>query len=277
MGLISLVDEINFVILAQGLYWAYLQCSAETCEHHEHVPNSFQTRLKRVCIGVPTRSLTRWVNTITVVFYSSQQSNSFTVLFGYRVTTLCSRANLNNFLFHPQEWFLMWMLDFRALRTPKQRTTKENTTLSLLETQLLLARWGMVYSFLSFLHKVYIEPTYCASSETCEHHERVPNSFETRLYWSANAFTSAMSERDHCGAFAELTPKWQLLISINVISSKKWTNPITRKTMSKLVIQPSFRAVGQEPAKWKTFEKTEDKRQMYDSETGVLCGYFQYS
>ena len=28
--------------------------------------------------------------------------------------------------------------------------------------------------------------------------------------------------------------------------------------MSKLVIQPSFKAVGQESAKWKTFEKLED-------------------
>ena len=199
------------------LHKVYTEPTYNAAQRHANIMNAFRSRLKRVCIGMPTRSLTRWVNAITFVFYSSQQSDSFTAVFGYRVTTLDSKANLNNVPFHPQEWFLTWMLDFRALRTPKPRTTKENTTLSLLETQLLLARWGMVYSFLSFLHEVYIEPTHSASSETCKHHERVPNSFETRLYWSANAFTNAMSERDHCGAFAELTPKWQLLISGGVL------------------------------------------------------------
>ena len=39
-----------------------------------------------------------------------------------------------------------------------------------------------------------------------------------------------------------------LLISTNRISLTKEMNPITRKSMSKLVIQPSFRAVGQKAA-----------------------------
>ena len=38
---------------------------------------------------------------------------------------------------------------------------------------------------------------------------------------------------------------WRLLISINWISSTKDMNPITRKSVSKLVTQPNFRAVGQ--------------------------------
>ena len=33
--------------------------------------------------------------------------------------------------------------------------------------------------------------------------------------------------------------------------------------MSKLVIQPSFRAVGQTHAEWQTFEELENERQMY--------------
>ena len=33
--------------------------------------------------------------------------------------------------------------------------------------------------------------------------------------------------------------------------------------MSTLVIQPSFRALGQMQVKWQTFEKPENKRQMY--------------
>ena len=36
--------------------------------------------------------------------------------------------------------------------------------------------------------------------------------------------------------------------------------------MSKLVIQPRFRAVGQTHAEWQTFEKLENKRQMYGSQ-----------
>ena len=43
--------------------------------------------------------------------------------------------------------------------------------------------------------------------------------------------------------------------SINWISSTKAMNSITRKSMSKLVMQPSFRAVGQTHAEWQTFEK----------------------
>ena len=54
---------------------------------------------------------------------------------------------------------------------------------------------------------------------------------------------------------------WRLLISINWISSTKEMNPITRKSMSKLVMQPSFRAVGQTLVV--EFEKLENKRQMY--------------
>ena len=42
-------------------------------------------------------------------------------------------------------------------------------------------------------------------------------------------------------------------------------NPIVRKSMSTLVIQPSFRALGQMQVKWQTFEKAENKRQMYGS------------
>ena len=40
-----------------------------------------------------------------------------------------------------------------------------------------------------------------------------------------------------------------MLISINLISSIKDMNPITRKSMSKLIMQPSLRAVGQTHAK----------------------------
>ena len=61
--------------------------------------------------------------------------------------------------------------------------------------------------------------------------------------------------------------KWWLLISINQISSTKEMNPIMRKCMSKLVIQPSFKAVGQKAVEWKTFENPQNKRQMYDSKT----------
>ena len=42
--------------------------------------------------------------------------------------------------------------------------------------------------------------------------------------------------------------------------------PITRKSMSKLIMQPRFRAVGQlTHAEWQTFENPENKRQMYGS------------
>ena len=52
----------------------------------------------------------------------------------------------------------------------------------------------------------------------------------------------------------KFTRKWRLLISINWISLNKEMNPIARKSMSKLVTQPSFRAVGQTHAEWQTFE-----------------------
>ena len=42
-------------------------------------------------------------------------------------------------------------------------------------------------------------------------------------------------------------------------------NPFVRKSMSTLVIQPSFRALDQMQVKWQTFEKPENKRQMYGS------------
>ena len=63
----------------------------------------------------------------------------------------------------------------------------------------------------------------------------------------------------------DLMQIWWLLISINWISLTKEMNPITRKSMSKLVMQPSFRAVGQTHTKWKTFEKPKNKRHMYGS------------
>ena len=43
-------------------------------------------------------------------------------------------------------------------------------------------------------------------------------------------------------------------------------NPIMRKSLSKLVIPPSFRAVGQTHVEWQTFETPENKRQMYGSQ-----------
>ena len=68
----------------------------------------------------------------------------------------------------------------------------------------------------------------------------------------------------------DLMQIWRLLISINGISSIKEMNPITRKSVSKLVTQPSFRAVGQTHAEWQTFEKPENKRQiMYGSQAWV--------
>ena len=47
------------------------------------------------------------------------------------------------------------------------------------------------------------------------------------------------------------------------------TEPIVSKSMSALVIQPSFRALGQMQVKWQTFEKAENKRQMYGSQAWV--------
>ena len=54
-------------------------------------------------------------------------------------------------------------------------------------------------------------------------------------------------------------------------------NPIVRESMSALVIQPSFRALGQMQVKWQTFEKPENKRQMkrqmYGSQAWVALPY----
>ena len=62
---------------------------------------------------------------------------------------------------------------------------------------------------------------------------------------------------------------WPPLISIHLFSRSKQMNPIVRKSMSTLVIQPSFRALDQMQVKWQTFEKPENKRQMYGSQAWV--------
>ena len=59
--------------------------------------------------------------------------------------------------------------------------------------------------------------------------------------------------------------KWRVVSSASLISPTKEMNPITRKSVSNLVIQPSFRAVGQKAAEWQTFEKPENKKQMHGS------------
>ena len=46
-------------------------------------------------------------------------------------------------------------------------------------------------------------------------------------------------------------------------------NSIVRKSMSTLVIQPSFRALSQMQVKWQMFENPENKRQMYGSQAWV--------
>ena len=51
-------------------------------------------------------------------------------------------------------------------------------------------------------------------------------------------------------------------------------NPITRKSMLKLVTQPSFSAVGQTHAEWQTFEKPENKRPMPDCH--IFVSIFMY-
>ena len=51
---------------------------------------------------------------------------------------------------------------------------------------------------------------------------------------------------------------------LNFINQRNY--PIMRKGMSKLAMQPSFRAVGQTHAEWQTFEKLEYKREMYGSQ-----------
>ena len=62
--------------------------------------------------------------------------------------------------------------------------------------------------------------------------------------------------------------------AVAFISSSKQMNPITRKSMSKLIIQPSFRAVGQKLAEWQTFEKIRDK--CMAGLTSVLYGRADY-
>ena len=59
--------------------------------------------------------------------------------------------------------------------------------------------------------------------------------------------------------------KWRVVSSASLISSTKEMNPITRKSVSNLVIQPSLRVVGQKATEWKAFEKPENKKQMHGS------------
>ena len=75
-----------------------------------------------------------------------------------------------------------------------------------------------------------------------------------------------------CGKVRPYNANWRLLISINWISSTKEMNHITRKSMSKLVMQPSFRAVNQTHAEWQTFEKPENNRNVWQS--GMVDFYF---
>ena len=51
-------------------------------------------------------------------------------------------------------------------------------------------------------------------------------------------------------------------ISVNYIFSTEEINPITRKSISKVVMQPSFRAVGQKAVDGRYFKKPENKQQM---------------
>ena len=78
--------------------------------------------------------------------------------------------------------------------------------------------------------------------------------------------------------YSSVAKKWRLLISIHLILSAKEMNPIIRKNMLKLVIQTSFIAVDQTHAEWQTFEKPENKRQMYDSQVwaGPDCNTYSY-
>ena len=80
-------------------------------------------------------------------------------------------------------------------------------------------------------------------------------SFKSR--WSSNGKYFARIGVDSISVYE--TPVSYALIPIPKMS------PIMRKSMSKLVMQPSFRAVGQKAAEWQTFEKQENKRQMYSS------------
>ena len=57
-----------------------------------------------------------------------------------------------------------------------------------------------------------------------------------------------------------LCGKWRLFIEISLISTATEMNAITRKSMSKLVIQPNFRAVGQKLLEWQTFDSCVDEQ-----------------
>ena len=56
---------------------------------------------------------------------------------------------------------------------------------------------------------------------------------------------------------------WPPLIGIILLLLDKQMKPIVRKSIPKLVVQLRFRAVGEMQAKWQTFEKLENKTQMY--------------
>ena len=47
-------------------------------------------------------------------------------------------------------------------------------------------------------------------------------------------------------------------------------NPLTSKSMSKLVTQPSFRGVGQTHEEWQTYEKHWKLETMYDWQWGLV-------
>ena len=64
--------------------------------------------------------------------------------------------------------------------------------------------------FLSESWKVLIQ----CSSETCQHHGHVPNSFETCLYQRANAFTNAITVACLLNVFAFVFIFFVLLFSI---------------------------------------------------------------
>lgn len=56
-----------------------------------------------------------------------------------------------------------------------------------------------------------------------------------------------------------------ILISITLIPSAKYIIPITRKRMSQLSIQASFRKQAKQTRKWQAFEKTQNTREVYGS------------
>ena len=55
------------------------------------------------------------------------------------------------------------------------------------------------------------------------------------------------------------------------MASTKEMSPISRKSISKLiVIQPSFRVVGQTHAEWQRFKQPENKRQIFGSALATI-------